>query len=144
MSQDETEKEEKVRYAVPLGGEPPLYVDSELSDEETTKFASKLREQANMLRGIMMGLLLGILGNLFVSHYYAAYAASITYLFGAEWLNLSNLVAIIVYVISFFFFGWFMYSAIKGLEDTSTRLDAHVLRKKKVKGDDKNERNHQS
>jgi hypothetical protein len=76
MSEDENEKK-KVRYLTPLGGDPPLYIDSEASDEGTLKHASRLRELSNLYWGIIFGLVLGIVGNLFVSHFYGVLSASI-------------------------------------------------------------------
>ena len=53
-----------------------------MSEEEVVKIASDLREEKSILRGIVLGLLLWIFGNLFASHYYAMVSEGITSLFG--------------------------------------------------------------
>jgi len=132
MSEDENEKEEKIRYAIPLGGDPPLYMDSEASDEGTIKHASRLREQSSLMRGVILGLMLGIIGNVFVSHYYAMFSVLITDTFGQEALNLANVLATFIYLAGIMVFSWFMYNAITGLEDTSSRLETYVRMKKEI------------
>jgi len=127
MSQDGHEKKKK--YLIPLEGNPPLYIDSELSDEQITNFASELKGQSNLMRGLILGLLLGIIGNIFASHYYEVFRVGVAMLFGEGSLHFVNIVMIWVYLFVIGIFSWYVYKIVKASEVTSSRLEEFVWKK---------------
>jgi len=131
MSEEGKKKKRSIKYAMPSGGDSLDYLDSTEPDEGIIKYASKLKEQSNLFWGIIFGLFLGIVGNLFVSHFYGAFSAGITFHLGEERLFLYNLVFAVGLFVIMVIITWRMYTRIKRLEAISSRLEAYFWRKKR-------------
>lgn len=151
MGEDDNKKKRSIKYVMPSDGDSLDYLDSTEPDEGIIKYASKLREQSYLFWGIIFGLILGIVGNLFVSHFYGIFSAGIIFHLGEEGLFFYNLVFAVGLFVIMVIITWSMYARIKRLEDISSRLESYFWRKKRFlnlqkeaqdkrkKGEEKNE-----
>jgi hypothetical protein len=131
MSKEGKKKKSSRKYTDPSEEDILDYLDGKEPDEGMLKIASELRELSNLWRGVGMGLILGIIGNLFVSHFYGIFSAVIKLYMGEEWLNLLNLIGTVVLLGGMIILAKVMVGRIKHLEYWGSTLESDYYRKKR-------------